>query len=159
MTKFLCVACGLLFATPTLDHTQPQTTPASLTASALAVGTTAPAFKGLDATGRPVELAQRLKKGPAVLDFYRGQWCPYCSKELSQLRETFQVLTAKGSSDLALYAAPSITGAGWRGRSGSRQLLRLLPETVPQQKQKRPLHCAEGVSCVVRRGIEPLLVE
>ncbi|GAA3954959.1 peroxiredoxin-like family protein [Hymenobacter algoricola] len=73
-----------------------QQTPAR-TASPLAVGTVAPAFKGLDAAGRPVELKQLLKKGPVVLYFYRGQWCPYCSKQLSQLQDSLQLLTAKGA--------------------------------------------------------------
>ncbi len=73
-----------------------QQTPAR-TAAPLAVGSVAPAFKGLDAAGRPVELQQLLKKGPVVLYFYRGQWCPYCNKQLSQLQDSLQLLTAKGA--------------------------------------------------------------
>jgi len=77
---------------------QAQTTTAPvLTASALRVGETAPAFKALDAAGQPVELNQLLKKGPVVLYFYRGQWCPYCNKQLSQLQDSLQQLTAKGA--------------------------------------------------------------
>ena len=93
MTKLLYLAGGLLLATPALA----QTTPAPLTASALTVGETAPAFKSQDTAGRPVELAQLLKKGPVVLYFYRGQWCPYCNKQLSQLQDSLQTLTAKGA--------------------------------------------------------------
>ena len=74
-----------------------QTPAIPLIASALAVGETAPAFQGRDAAGQPVELRQLLKKGPVVLYFYRGQWCPYCSKELSQLQDSLQLLTAKGA--------------------------------------------------------------
>ncbi|GAA4017852.1 peroxiredoxin-like family protein [Hymenobacter fastidiosus] len=73
-----------------------QQTPAR-TAAPLAVGSVAPAFKGKDAAGRPVELKQLLKKGPVVLYFYRGQWCPYCNKQLSQLQDSLQLLTAKGA--------------------------------------------------------------
>ncbi|ALW86687.1 hypothetical protein AUC43_17330 [Hymenobacter sedentarius] len=73
-----------------------QTAPARA-AQPLAVGTAAPSFKAKDATGRPVELPQLLKKGPVVLYFYRGQWCPYCSKQLSQLQDSLQLLTAKGA--------------------------------------------------------------
>ena len=73
-----------------------QTTPAR-TAQALAVGTVAPAFNTKDAAGRSVELKQLLKKGPVVLYFYRGQWCPYCSKQLSQLQDSLQLLTASGA--------------------------------------------------------------
>ncbi len=74
---------------------QAQTTP--LTASVLKVGTTAPAFKAKDGQGRDVELKSLLKKGPVVLYFYRGQWCPYCNKQLSQLQDSLQMLTAKGA--------------------------------------------------------------
>lgn len=94
MKKLLQAASGLLLlAAPAAA----QTAPAPLTASALAVGTTAPAFKGQDAAGRPVELKQLLKKGSVVLYFYRGQWCPFCNKELSQLQDSLQVLTGKGA--------------------------------------------------------------
>jgi peroxiredoxin len=84
-------ACNLAFYTASA-----QTAPAR-TAQPLAVGTVAPAFKTKDATGRPIELKQLLKKGPVVLYFYRGQWCPYCSKQLSQLQDSLQLLTAKGA--------------------------------------------------------------
>ncbi len=94
MNQFLQAACGLLLLAAPVAA---QTSPTPLVASALSVGETAPAFKTQDAAGRPVELKQLLKKGPVVLYFYRGQWCPYCSKELSQLQDSLQVLTGKGA--------------------------------------------------------------
>ncbi len=66
-------------------------------AAPLPVGSVAPDFNGMDAAGRPVELRQLLKKGPVVLYFYRGQWCPYCNQQLSQLQDSLQLLTAKGA--------------------------------------------------------------
>ena len=94
MTKFLQAAGGLFLLTAPVAA---QTASAPLTASALAVGETAPAFKAQDAAGRSVELSQLLKKGPVVLYFYRGQWCPFCNKELSQLQDSLQVLAGKGA--------------------------------------------------------------
>lgn len=91
--NFSLFAAGLLLAAPAAG----QSVAPSLTASALAVGTEAPAFKAKDAAGHPVELRQLLKKGPVVLYFYRGQWCPYCNKQLSQLQDSLQLLTAKGA--------------------------------------------------------------
>jgi peroxiredoxin len=93
MSNILAQAAVLLLAAPALA----QTAAVPLTASALAVGTTAPAFKGQDAAGRPVVLRQLLKNGPVVLYFYRGQWCPYCNKQLSQLQDSLQMLTSKGA--------------------------------------------------------------
>jgi peroxiredoxin len=35
-----------------------------------------------DATGTPVSLDQIIERGPAVIVFYRGGWCPYCNLAL-----------------------------------------------------------------------------
>ena len=35
--------------------------------------------------GQPVRLSSLLEKGPIVLVFYRGGWCPYCNLQLEQL--------------------------------------------------------------------------
>lgn len=81
-------------------HTASAQRPAAapgLVASALAVGTVAPIFIAKDAGGREVNLQKLLKKGPVVLYFYRGQWCPYCNKQLSQLQDSLTMLTAKGA--------------------------------------------------------------
>jgi len=32
-----------------------------------------------------------------VLFFYRGQWCPYCNKQISHLQDSLELLTAKGA--------------------------------------------------------------
>ena len=53
----------LLLALPLTDRT--QSAPARM-ATPLVVGSVAPAFKGKDAAGRPVELKQLLKKGRRV---------------------------------------------------------------------------------------------
>ena len=37
-----------------------------------------------------------------MLYFYRGQWCPYCSKQLSQRQDSLQQLTAKGAQVVAI---------------------------------------------------------
>ncbi|MEJ7664448.1 MAG: redoxin domain-containing protein [Hymenobacter sp.] len=94
MTSFPLFAAALLLAAPAVA----QSTTPMLTASALAVGTEAPTFKGQDVAGRPVELKQLLKKGPVVLYFYRGQWCPYCNKQLSQLQDSLAAAHGQGGA-------------------------------------------------------------
>jgi len=86
---------SLLTAVSPLLHA--QTPPPAFAATGLAVGETAPLFQAKDAAGREVNLQQLLKKGPVVLYFYRGQWCPFCNKQLSQLQDSLQQLTAKGA--------------------------------------------------------------
>ena len=90
--NFLRAAVLLLAAGSALAQTT-----APLTAAPLKVGETAPAFRGQDAAGHAVELKQLLKKGPVVLYFYRGQWCPFCNRQLGQLQDSLQTLTAKGA--------------------------------------------------------------
>ena len=68
----------------------------------LKVGDTAPMFTAKDQDGKTVNLKQALKKGPVVMLFYRGQWCPFCNKQLSHFSDSLQMLTAKGASILAI---------------------------------------------------------
>ncbi len=67
----------------------------------LAVGAVAPDFVLPDATGGKVALSSLLAKGPVVLAFYRGGWCPYCSLELRTLQARLADITA---ADAALVA-------------------------------------------------------
>lgn len=66
--------------------------------NSLKVGDKAPDFELPGATGEPVKLSSLLAKGPVVINFYRGQWCPYCNLELrvfQQLLPEFQQANAQ----------------------------------------------------------------
>lgn len=62
----------------------------------------APDFRAKDQNGEEVRLKDLLKKGKVVLVFYRGQWCPYCNKELSRLQDSLQFIKDKGASLVAV---------------------------------------------------------
>jgi peroxiredoxin len=47
-------------------------------AAAPGLGESLPPFLLPDAAGRLVSLSDILERGPAVISFYRGHWCPYC---------------------------------------------------------------------------------
>lgn len=68
----------------------------------LFIGSKAPDFKAMDQSGREVRLKDELKKGNVVLIFYRGQWCPYCSKFLAKLQDSIQQFTDKGAIVIAV---------------------------------------------------------
>ena len=68
----------------------------------LQVGAVAPNFKAVDNTGKTYSLKKELKKGDVVVIFYRGQWCPYCNKELSHLNDSLSLVTAKGATIVAI---------------------------------------------------------
>lgn len=68
----------------------------------LHVGDKAPDFSGKDQNGKIFRLSKALKKGDVVMLFYRGQWCPYCNKQLSHFSDSLAMLTAKGAILLAI---------------------------------------------------------
>ncbi len=69
---------------------------------AMKVGDTAPNFTLTNATGEAVSLQSYLDKGPVVLTWYRGGWCPYCNLTLARLQEELPNFQAEGANLLAL---------------------------------------------------------
>ena len=68
----------------------------------LFINSKAPEFKGKDQNGATINLKDLRKKGPVVVVFYRGNWCPYCNKELKRMQDSLQLLTAKGAQIVAI---------------------------------------------------------
>lgn len=68
----------------------------------LFISSKAPDFKAKDQNGNEIRLKDLLKKGKVVLVFYRGQWCPYCNKELSHLQDSLQFIKDKGATLVAV---------------------------------------------------------
>jgi peroxiredoxin len=65
-------------------------------------GDRAPDFILADSDGKPVSMRELLAKGPLVVSFYRGVWCPYCNLELQALQEAFPEITARGANLVAI---------------------------------------------------------
>lgn len=68
----------------------------------LKVGEKAPNFKLKNAFGHTVQLSDELKKGPVVLIFYRGAWCPYCNLHLNVLQRNMDKFNKYGARLLAI---------------------------------------------------------
>lgn len=68
----------------------------------LKVGDRAPDFTLSDGDGKPVALADLLARGPLVISFYRGVWCPYCNMELQTLETARPAYAALGASIVAI---------------------------------------------------------
>jgi peroxiredoxin len=69
---------------------------------ALRVGDAAPALQLPDALGHPFGLAGAWQRGPLVIVFYRGGWCPYCNLELRAWQEQLAALQHMGGSLVAI---------------------------------------------------------
>jgi peroxiredoxin len=70
--------------------------------SAPAIGDQAPNFRLPDARGGEVELAEVRARGPVVVVFYRGAWCPYCNLQLAAFQAALGDITAAGASLVAI---------------------------------------------------------
>jgi peroxiredoxin len=66
------------------------------------VGERAPPILLPDAHGAMFDVATLLAKGPVVLTFYRGGWCPYCNLELKAYQALLPRLAAAGASLVAI---------------------------------------------------------
>src|ERR1700721_4725297 len=70
--------------------------------NSLQVGQKAPDFTLPNATGGEVSLSSLLKKGPLVLSFYRGEWCPFCNLELKAYNKVFLKWKGRGAAFVAV---------------------------------------------------------
>lgn len=69
--------------------------------------------------GRLVSLASLLSRGPVIVQFFRGEWCPYCRLMLDALVEALPEIEAAGAT-----------------------LIALTPETGPWARQAKEAHSA-----------------
>lgn len=72
------------------------------TEKALKAGDKAPLFTLDDPEGHPVSCTDLLAKGPLVISFYRGVWCPYCNMELQALETAFPAFREFGANLIAI---------------------------------------------------------
>ncbi len=78
-----------------LSHVQAQKIPNQ----PLELNSKAPSFEGIDQNGDTISLSDLLSVNDnVVLVFYRGSWCPYCQKHLSQIQDSLQLILDKNTS-------------------------------------------------------------
>jgi thiol-disulfide isomerase/thioredoxin len=68
----------------------------------LGEGAEFPDFVLPNAEGRLISLRETLARGPVVLSFFRGEWCPFCRLMLAALTEALPEIEAEGATLLAL---------------------------------------------------------
>lgn len=86
----------VLFMAPGLGIAQEQNAPG------LTVGMAAPDFTAPTYEGNKVTLSDYYKKGPVVLIFYRGEWCPYCNVHLKSFQDRLADFKKLGATILAV---------------------------------------------------------
>ena len=73
-----------------------------LAKTALKVGDRAPSIVLSNARGDTVDVGTLLKRGPVVVAFYRGGWCPFCNLELRAFQRLLPDIEAAGASLVAI---------------------------------------------------------
>jgi peroxiredoxin len=81
-----------------MDQATAEVAASGIANSSVGVGAKVPDFSLPNADGTELSLSSLLAKGPVVLTFYRGGWCPYCSIELRALQNTLAAITAAGAT-------------------------------------------------------------
>ncbi|NBD23787.1 peroxiredoxin-like family protein [Paenibacillus glycinis] len=71
-------------------------------AAGLKTGDSAPGFALAGAVGQEVSLMAEVSKGPVVLVFYRGGWCPFCNMQLRAYERILPRIRALGASLIAV---------------------------------------------------------
>ena len=66
------------------------------TDKALKVGDRAPEFELPGANGKKVKLSELIARGPVVVTWYRGGWCPYCNIALRGFQKSLPEIRAGG---------------------------------------------------------------
>lgn len=89
MKKLSSLVLALLFGTVLFAQNDP---------SGLLVNDAAPDFSASVGNGEKLQLSNALKKGKVVLVFYRGEWCPYCNRQLSALQDSSALILGKGAT-------------------------------------------------------------
>ena len=70
--------------------------------NALSIGQTSPDFELPNPQGKSISLNALLAKGPVVVTFYRGSWCPYCNLQLRALQARLADIKELGAELVAI---------------------------------------------------------
>lgn len=85
-----------------MDRATDELVASGLAGRSLGAGDAAPEFALEGPDGTVVSSATLLARGPLVVSFYRGVWCPYCNMELQALQEALPSYQALGASLVAI---------------------------------------------------------
>ena len=69
---------------------------------ALTVGQSIPDFTLPDAFGAQTSIKTLLAKGPLVIMFYRGEWCPFCNIEMHAMQKALPQMQELGATLVAI---------------------------------------------------------
>ncbi len=84
----------------------------------IVVGEAAPEFTLPEARGAQIRLSDLTRNEKVVLVFYRGGWCPLCSRQLADLSQAYSRFQAAGAEILAISNEEVAKGQELRAKAG-----------------------------------------
>src|SRR6516225_6239952 len=87
---------------------------------AMHAGEQAPAFQLRDGYGGAFSSREALRRGPIVLVFYRGIWCPYCNIDLRAIEAASHDIRSLGASLVVVSQQTSDNSLETQRRNGFR---------------------------------------
>jgi peroxiredoxin len=81
-----------------------------LVRQAVKAGERAPLFRLRSNTGNFAGLSEAPDRGPVVVSFFRGGWCPFCRLELEALAEAHSEIERLGATLIGLSPLPNADG-------------------------------------------------
>jgi len=112
----------------TMAAAQERLADSGIVEKALKVGDTVPEFTLQGTDGTPVSSADLLAKGPVVITFYRGGWCPYCNLTLRSLQRSDSELSSAGATLVAITPETMAKAKATRDEAGLGYLVLSDPE-------------------------------
>lgn len=91
-------------------------------------------FSLSNAKGETVQISALLKKGPIVLTWYRGGWCPYCNLTLRALQQALPEIKRLGANLVAL--TPELPDNSLNTREKNELSFEVLTDTDNQISQQ-----------------------
>jgi peroxiredoxin len=99
LQKSLCAVAAILLVAAPLSAQEDEYKHHK---AALKAGDMAPMFVLPNGQDQEIALEYALEKGPALVFFYRGNWCPFCVKYMKDLAEAMPEIQKMGVSVFAI---------------------------------------------------------
>jgi len=100
-----------------MDKAITDLTASGILDQAIKAGDNAPDFTLPDALGNMVSLYEELKKGPVILTWYRGSWCPYCNLQLHDYQTALGDIHAVGAQLFAVSPELPDSTLSWKEKN------------------------------------------
>lgn len=83
-------------------RTVEQLSASGIAGRVLSAGARIPSFQLPDQDGNPVSSDDFLSRGPLVICFFRGRWCPFCVAQLEAMNAALSRIQAAGANLVAI---------------------------------------------------------